>query len=86
MPRPRLHYLTEADKQFVHEQTLRVLSEVGVAYNTPTLTGLLAEAGAIVDAETLTARAAVGPHRALPQDRAPATSCWRVATQPTIAA
>jgi len=29
--RPRLQYLSEVEKQFVHEQTLRVLSEVGVA-------------------------------------------------------
>jgi len=54
--RPRLKYLSDADKQFVHEQTLRVLSEVGVAYNTPTLTTLLTEAGATVDAEHLTAK------------------------------
>ena len=56
MPRPRLHYLSDADKQFVHEQTMRVLSEVGVAYNTATLTELLAAAGAVVDAEKLTAK------------------------------
>jgi trimethylamine--corrinoid protein Co-methyltransferase len=54
--RPRLKYLSDADKQFIHEQTLRVLAEVGVAYGTPTLTELLAEAGATVDAENLTAR------------------------------
>jgi len=54
--RPRLQYLSDADKQFVHEQTLRVLAEVGVAYNTPTLTGLLADAGANVDAANLTAK------------------------------
>ncbi len=56
MARPRLSYLTDADKEFVHEQTLRVLAEVGVCYGTPTLTGLLAEAGATVDAEALTAK------------------------------
>jgi len=54
--RPRLQYLSDADKQFIHEQTLRVLAEVGVAYNTPTLTGLLADAGATVDAANLTAK------------------------------
>jgi trimethylamine--corrinoid protein Co-methyltransferase len=54
--RPRLQYLSDADKKFVHEQTLRVLAEVGVAYNTPTLTGLLADAGATVDAANLTAK------------------------------
>ncbi len=56
MARARLHYLSDADKQFIHEQTLRVLAEVGVAYNTPQLTDLLSEAGATVDAENLTAR------------------------------
>jgi trimethylamine--corrinoid protein Co-methyltransferase len=54
--RPRLQYLSDADRQFIHEQTLRVLAEVGVAYNTPTLTGLLADAGATVDAASLTAK------------------------------
>ena len=47
--RPRFEYLTEAEKQFVHEQTVRLLAQVGVAYNTPTLTTLLKEAGATVD-------------------------------------
>ncbi|HEY5387473.1 MAG TPA: trimethylamine methyltransferase family protein, partial [Thermoleophilia bacterium] len=56
MARPRLSYLTDADKEFVHEQTLRVLAEVGVCYGTPTLTGLLAAAGATVDAEALRAK------------------------------
>jgi trimethylamine--corrinoid protein Co-methyltransferase len=51
-----LRYLSDADREFVHEQTLRVLSEVGVAYGTPTLTGLLVEAGATVDAGRLTAK------------------------------
>jgi trimethylamine:corrinoid methyltransferase-like protein len=54
--RPRLTYLTDRDKEFIHEQTLRVLAEVGVCYGTPTLTELLADAGATVDAEALTAR------------------------------
>ena len=56
MARPSLQYLSDADKQFIHEQTLRVLAEVGVAYNTPTLTELLADAGATVDAANLTAK------------------------------
>lgn len=54
--RPRFEYLTETDKQFVHEQTVRLLEEVGVAYNTPTLTEILREAGAVVDAENLTTK------------------------------
>lgn len=56
MARVRFAYLSEADKGFFHEQVVRVLDEVGVAYNTPTLTTLLAEAGARVDAEKLTAK------------------------------
>lgn len=56
MARPRAQYLSDADRQFIHEQTLRVLAEVGVAYNTPTLTDLLVEAGAVVDAERLVAK------------------------------
>lgn len=54
MTRPRACYLSDADRGFVHEQTLRILSEVGVAYNTPTLTEPLHEAGAGVDPERLT--------------------------------
>jgi trimethylamine--corrinoid protein Co-methyltransferase len=54
--RPRFEYLSEAEKQFVHEQTVRLLEEVGVAYNTPTLTGLLREAGATVDEARLQAK------------------------------
>jgi trimethylamine--corrinoid protein Co-methyltransferase len=56
MARPRLEYLSTPDRQFVHEQTVRVLEEVGVAYNTPTLTGLLQVAGAAVDPERRTAK------------------------------
>ena len=54
--RPRFEYLSEAEKQFVHEQTVRLLEEVGVAYNTPTLTTLLKEAGATVDEARLRAK------------------------------
>ena len=54
--RPRFEYLSEAEKQFVHEQTVRLLAEVGVAYNTPTLTTLLKEAGATVDEAQLRAK------------------------------
>ena len=56
MARPRFEYLSDGEKQFVHEQTVRLLEEVGVAYNTPTLTGLLREAGAVVDEATLQAK------------------------------
>jgi len=54
--RARLEYLSADDREFVHEQTARLLEEVGVAYNTPGMTDLLTEAGAVVDAERLTAR------------------------------
>ena len=53
--RPRFEYLTETERQFVHEQTVRLLEEVGVAYNTPILTQPLREAGAIVDEAKLQA-------------------------------
>jgi len=52
----RISYLSDDEKQFVHEKTLQVLSEVGVAYNTPKAIDLLEAAGARVDRETLTAR------------------------------
>lgn len=56
MARPRFQYLSDGEKEFVHEQTVRLLEEVGVAYNTPMLTGLLREAGAEVDEARLRAR------------------------------
>ncbi len=56
MSRPRLEYLSETDKAFIHDQTARILAEVGVAYNTPMLTPLLVEAGAVVDGEARTAK------------------------------
>ena len=56
MARARLVYLTDADKEFIHEQTVRVLAEVGVCYGKPTLSDLLGDAGATVDAEALTAK------------------------------
>lgn len=56
MAHARITYLSEAEKAFIHEQTMLVLERVGVAYNTPRAIGLLAEAGAQVDRERLTAR------------------------------
>ena len=56
MARPRLTYLSEEDRAFVHEQAVRVLAEIGIGYNTPEAIELLAEAGAEVDAEALTAK------------------------------
>jgi trimethylamine--corrinoid protein Co-methyltransferase len=56
MTRPRISYLSDADRQFVHEQTVRVLEDVGIGYNTPEAIELLAEAGAPVDRDKLTAK------------------------------
>jgi trimethylamine--corrinoid protein Co-methyltransferase len=52
----RITYLSDAEKDFVHEKTLEVLEKVGVAYNSPRAIDLLAAAGARVDREALTAR------------------------------
>ena len=83
--RVRFEYLSESDKQFFHEQVVRVLEEVGVAYNTPTLTSLLAEAGATVDAERMTARIPWDlVERCLGSCRS--RSCSPAATRPTTAA
>jgi trimethylamine--corrinoid protein Co-methyltransferase len=54
--RARMTYLSEAERQFVHEQTACVLEEVGVGYNTPAAIDLLEEAGAEVDRARLHAR------------------------------
>jgi trimethylamine--corrinoid protein Co-methyltransferase len=54
--RARIEYLGDAQKDYVHEQTMRVLEEVGVAYNTPMAIDLLEEAGAQVDRDALTAK------------------------------
>ena len=56
MAKARITYLSDDDKQFIHEKTLQVLAEVGVAYNSPQAIDLLATAGAQVDREALTAR------------------------------
>jgi len=56
MTRPRITYLSAAERQFVHEQTVRVLEDVGIGYNTPEAIELLAAAGAPVDRERLSAR------------------------------
>ena len=56
MAKARIQYLSEREKDFVHEKTLEVLREVGVAYNSPLAIDLLDEAGAQVDRERLTAK------------------------------
>ena len=75
---------------FVHEQTVRVLEEVGVGYNTPAALDLLEEAGAVVDRARLSARLpwdlverclATCPRRGAPRRARPAppTSSWATA-------
>ncbi len=56
MSRPSISYLSRRERDFVHEQVVRVLEEVGVGYNTPAAIELLEEAGASVDRERLTAK------------------------------
>ena len=56
MARPRLTYLSGEDGDFVHEQAVRVLAEIGIGYNTPEAIELLGEAGAEVDRVALTAK------------------------------
>jgi trimethylamine---corrinoid protein Co-methyltransferase len=55
MARARLQFLDEGDKQALHEQTMRVLAEAGVAFNVPEVLDLLADAGARVDHERMVA-------------------------------
>ena len=56
MARAKIQYLSEDDQSFVHEQTVRVLEEVGIAFNSEKAIDLLAEAGAPVDRAALTAK------------------------------
>ena len=56
MAKARITYLSETEKEFVHQKTLEVLEKVGVAYNSPKAIELLQSAGARVDREALTAR------------------------------
>jgi len=83
----RLHatLLSETERDTLHEQTLTVLEEVGIAYNTPLAIDLLEEAGAPVDRQALTARLprelverclATTPRRVLLAARDPAHDVW----------
>jgi len=56
MARARLTYMSDIEREFVHEQVVRVLAEVGIAYNSPQAIDLLADAGAPVDRAALTAK------------------------------
>ena len=56
MARLQASFLSADDRETLHEQTLAVLQEVGVAYNTPAAMDLLEGTGAVLDRERLTAR------------------------------
>jgi trimethylamine---corrinoid protein Co-methyltransferase len=56
MAQARLQFLSDDDKQSIHEQTMRVLATTGVAYGSQAVIDLLAAAGAQVDRGRLTAR------------------------------
>ncbi len=55
MARLTVSFLGAADRDTLHEQTLTVLEEVGVAYNTPAAMDVLEGTGAVLDRERLTA-------------------------------
>jgi len=56
MTRPQIRLLSDEERAVLHEQTLTVLEEVGVAYNTPEAMDVLEGTGAILDRDRLTAR------------------------------
>jgi len=56
MAQARLSYLSEQDKERIHEEVVWVLENVGVGYNTPVAMDLLEKAGAPIDRDKLTAR------------------------------
>jgi trimethylamine--corrinoid protein Co-methyltransferase len=56
MAKIRIRLLTDEERSTLHEQTLTVLEEVGIAFNTVMAIDLLEEAGAPVDRQALTAR------------------------------
>jgi len=56
MSRPLLHLLSDEERATLHEQTLMVLEEVGVAFNTPMAMDVLEGTEAVLDRERLTAR------------------------------
>jgi len=56
MTRPLIHLLSDEQRTLLHEQTLTVLEEVGVAYNTPEAMDVLEGTEAILDRDRLTAR------------------------------
>lgn len=55
MARARIEYLSDREIEFIHEQTLRLLAGVGVAYNSAKALDVLEAAGVAVDRSRLTA-------------------------------
>ena len=83
MARARLTYLSAEDRDFVHEQAVRVLAEIGIGYNTPEAIELLADGRRRGRPDGADREAAVGARRALPRD-VPRRRCGsRAATRVT---
>jgi len=85
MTRPQIRLLSDEERAVLHEQTLTVLEEVGVAYNTPMALDLLEGTEAILDRDRLTARLprelvgrclATAPRKLLLAARDPAHDVW----------
>jgi len=85
MTRPLLRLLSDEERVTLHEQTLTVLEEVGVAFNTPMAMDVLEGTEAILDRERLTARLPrelvmrcleTAPRRLLLAAREPANDRW----------
>jgi len=56
MAQPRVKYLSDDERQRLHEETVWVLEHVGVGFGTPRAIDVLEAAGAPVDRQKLTAR------------------------------
>jgi trimethylamine--corrinoid protein Co-methyltransferase len=91
--RARIQYLSDAEKEFVHQQTVRVLEETGIGFNTPAALDLLEEAGVPVDRETLRAKLPwevverclkTVPRRMLLAGRDPAQDRWLDDDEPIV--
>ncbi len=85
MTRPLLHLLSDEERATLHDQTLTVLEEVGVAFNTPMAMDVLEGTEAILDRQRLTARLPrelvmrcleTAPRKLLLAAREPANDVW----------
>ena len=83
MTRPCIRLLSDAERSTLHEQTLAVLEEVGIAFNTPAAIDLLEEDGRVRRPRAPHGAAAARAGRALSGDRADAKCCSPPATLPT---